>query len=96
MQHPTTVVITGSASGIGQGLARAFAARGCNVMLSDLAGEPLAAAAASLAAGSTAAQVACQPCDVRRLDQLRDLWAGQWRASGAWTSGSTTPAWVRR
>lgn len=72
MQYPTTVVITGSASGIGHGLARAFLDRGCNVVLSDLAGAPLRSAAAALGAPE---RVACQPCDVRDLEAVRTLWA---------------------
>jgi NAD(P)-dependent dehydrogenase (short-subunit alcohol dehydrogenase family) len=65
-------VITGSASGIGLGLARACVARGCNVVLSDLPGSALGAAAASL---GEPAHVGCQTCDVRRLDELEQLWA---------------------
>ncbi len=73
MQQPRTVVITGSASGIGHGLARAFLARGCNVMLSDVAGARLEAAAAGLGAPE---RLGCQPCDVTRRDELGQLWSG--------------------
>ena len=72
MQQPPTVVITGSASGIGFGLARAFLARGCNVMLSDVPGERLEAAAAGLGSPE---RVGCQPCDVTRMDPLTQLWS---------------------
>jgi NAD(P)-dependent dehydrogenase (short-subunit alcohol dehydrogenase family) len=65
MQQPRTVVITGSASGIGYGLARAFLAQGSNVMLSDVAGERLTAAAAALGSPEF---VGCQPCDVTDMD----------------------------
>ena len=73
MQQPATLVITGSASGIGFGLASEFIARGCNVMLSDLAGDTLSAAAARLGAVA-GTRVASHACDVRRLDELQALW----------------------
>ncbi len=72
MQQPRTVVITGSASGIGYGLARAVLAQGSNVMLSDVAGERLTAAAAALGSPEF---VGCQPCDVTDMDQLTQLWS---------------------
>jgi NAD(P)-dependent dehydrogenase (short-subunit alcohol dehydrogenase family) len=71
MPQPRTVVITGSASGIGHGLARAFLARGCNVMLSDRGGDQLTTAASALGSPE---RVGCQPCDVRDLEQLTQLW----------------------
>ncbi|MFN8545760.1 MAG: SDR family NAD(P)-dependent oxidoreductase [Candidatus Binatia bacterium] len=46
-------VITGGASGIGAGLARAFAARGAKLVLADLDTEGLARIAADLEAGGT-------------------------------------------
>ncbi len=75
-----TAVITGSAGGIGLGIARACFAEGMNVMLSDLDGERCAATANALAAagGSPGAQggaIAHRPCDVRSrssVDELRD------------------------
>lgn len=71
MQQTPVVVITGSASGIGYGLAQQFVARGCKVMLSDLPGHRLDAAIGSLDAP---ALVASQPCDVSRREQLQALW----------------------
>ena len=98
MQLPTTVVITGSASGIGYGLARAFLARGCNVMLSDVAGERLEAAAAGLVSPGLASpeRVGCQPCDVTHVGELSRLWSRAVERLVGSTFGSTTPASVRR
>lgn len=70
MQSPV-IVITGSASGIGYGLAQAFVARGCRVMLSDLPGDKLDAATHALGAAD---RVGSQACDVRQREQLQQLW----------------------
>jgi NAD(P)-dependent dehydrogenase (short-subunit alcohol dehydrogenase family) len=67
------VVITGSASGIGLGLAREFLARGHRVMLSDLRQADLDAALAGLDAGDAAS---AQVCDVSDREQLQALWQG--------------------
>lgn len=72
MKHPLTVVITGGASGIGYGLAREFLARGCNLMVADLAGERLTAAAAGLGSPE---RMGCQPCDVTDGKDLSRLWS---------------------
>jgi NAD(P)-dependent dehydrogenase (short-subunit alcohol dehydrogenase family) len=71
MQQMPTIVITGSASGIGYGLAQQFLARGCRVMLADLPGARLEAATAALGAPERADS---QPCDVSRREQLQALW----------------------
>ncbi|MBM4221538.1 MAG: SDR family oxidoreductase [Gammaproteobacteria bacterium] len=71
MQSTLTVVITGGASGIGHGLAQQFVARNCRVMLADLPGDRLEAAAAALGAPE---RVASQACDVRQRAQLQALW----------------------
>jgi NADP-dependent 3-hydroxy acid dehydrogenase YdfG len=69
-----TAVITGSASGIGLGMARACLSRGMQVVLSDLAEDRLADTVGSLSAEG--AQVAALAADVRNpadLDELREL-----------------------
>lgn len=63
--EPKTAVITGGASGIGLGLARALAARGVKVMIADLPGEKLEAAAGE--------GFATHPCDVSDLAQVEAL-----------------------
>ena len=64
---PATAVITGGASGIGLAIARELAARGVKVLLADLPGERLEAAAASIE-GAIA-----QSCDVSDLAQVEAL-----------------------
>lgn len=64
---PTSAVITGGASGIGLAIAKLLAAQGVRVMLADLPGERLAAAAASIP-GALA-----QPCDVSDRAQVEAL-----------------------
>lgn len=69
-----TAVITGSAGGIGLGLAKACLARGMRVVLSDLADDRLEATVEKLRADG--ATVAGQAADVREpsdLEALRDL-----------------------
>lgn len=62
---PKTAVITGGASGIGLGLARALAKRGVAVMIADLPGDTLDAAARE--------GFATHPCDVSDLSQVEAL-----------------------
>ena len=68
-----SVVITGSASGIGLGLAREFLTRGHRVMISDLRQSDLERALADLDGGDSAAALVC---DVTRREQLQALWQG--------------------
>lgn len=64
---PATAVITGGASGIGLAIAQRLAVKGTRVMLADLGGEKLDAAAASFD-GALA-----QACDVSDLDDVKRL-----------------------
>lgn len=74
-------VITGGASGIGRGMARAFADVGMKLMLADLDEEMLAATAAELT--ERGVEVATMSCDVSKLDQVEALAAGTLERFGA-------------
>ncbi|MBY0510854.1 MAG: SDR family NAD(P)-dependent oxidoreductase [Rhodospirillaceae bacterium] len=66
-------VITGAASGIGEGLAREAAALGMCVVLADIAGERLEKVAADItAAGGKALPVLTDVADPTALDRLAD------------------------
>lgn len=65
-------LVTGSATGIGQGIAVALARQGARVVLSDKPGVSLDESAAAMrAAGREPA--ACHAMDVRDLDQVRSI-----------------------
>lgn len=57
MTTPRTVLVTGGAGGIGQGIARAFLAAGDRVILADRDAEAVRAAASDLGADSTAVDI---------------------------------------
>ncbi|MCR9258827.1 MAG: SDR family NAD(P)-dependent oxidoreductase [Pseudomonadaceae bacterium] len=63
-------VVTGAGSGIGLGIARALAARGMKLVLSDLNEETLAAAVAEL---STTTSVVGRACNVAELNSVQAL-----------------------
>ena len=68
-------VVTGAASGIGLAAARRFLSLGLSVVLADVPGERLDAAAHALAAECDAGRVLAMPTDVSdplALDRLRD------------------------
>ena len=64
-----TVIVTGSASGIGRGVALRFSQEGANVVLCDIDEKKLAAVAGELPPARTLAQ----RCDVTRLDEVQAL-----------------------
>jgi NAD(P)-dependent dehydrogenase (short-subunit alcohol dehydrogenase family) len=64
-------VITGGASGIGRGMARAFADAGMKLVLADLDTEMLAATVDELTGHGV--EVVSQSCDVSKLDQVEAL-----------------------
>lgn len=73
MLNGKSVIITGSTSGIGRGIAKAFAAAGCNVMLNGF-GNPQAIE--QLRAGLATdynVNVFYSPADMTRPDQIADM-----------------------
>lgn len=69
-----TVVITGSTRGIGLGMAQAFLARGCQVVISGRKAESVEQAVADLSRQYSADAVLGIPCDVTHLEQVQALW----------------------
>ena len=68
-----TAVVTGAGSGIGEGLARACAQFGMNVVLADIAEDRLNKLAAEInAAGGTALPVVTDVTDIAALERLAD------------------------
>lgn len=64
-------VITGGASGIGNGMARNFASAGMRIVIGDIEEEPLAAAVTDLEVGG--AEVIGVPTDVSEIEDVRAL-----------------------
>ncbi len=69
-----TIVITGSSTGIGLGLAKQFLKKECAVVLSSFAKQELDAAADQVASEFGRDNILAYPCDVTRLDELQGLW----------------------
>jgi short-subunit dehydrogenase len=69
-----TVVITGSAGGIGGGLAQAFYQQGFNVVVSDMSQQALAERIAIIAGDNTEGRLHAIACDVTNKQQLDLLW----------------------
>jgi NAD(P)-dependent dehydrogenase (short-subunit alcohol dehydrogenase family) len=64
-------VVTGGASGIGRGMARAFAGAGMNLMIADLDENMLAATVDELRSAGTEAEG--RTCDVSKLESVEQL-----------------------
>jgi NAD(P)-dependent dehydrogenase (short-subunit alcohol dehydrogenase family) len=77
-----TIVITGSTRGIGLGLAEAFLARGCRVMVSGRQPASVDQVVARLAGSHGEERVAGQPCDVTDYAQVEALWQAAVRVFG--------------
>jgi NAD(P)-dependent dehydrogenase (short-subunit alcohol dehydrogenase family) len=76
------VVITGSTRGIGRGLAEAFAARGCRVVVSGRSASAVDEAVIALGTRHDAARIAGHPCEVTRRADVEALWDAAERAFG--------------
>jgi NAD(P)-dependent dehydrogenase (short-subunit alcohol dehydrogenase family) len=74
-------VVTGAASGIGLGIARAFARAGMKLVLADLREAPLQSATAELRDGG--AQAIAVPTDVTKLEEVQALAESALEAYGA-------------
>ena len=68
-----TVVITGSARGLGYNMARFFREYNYNVVISDLKEENLIKAKAELEQTKSEGKIVYKICDVSKLDQVKDL-----------------------
>ncbi len=68
------VVITGSTRGIGFGLAEAFLARGCAVIVSGRTPEGVTAAVDKLQAQDQNRPILGVACDVSNFEQVQNLW----------------------
>ena len=69
-----SIVITGSSRGIGYGLADAFLARGCRVIVSGRSQGSTDRAVDKLAAQYGRDRISGYPCDVSAADQVQALW----------------------
>lgn len=68
------IVITGSARGIGLGLARSFLDLDCAVIVSGRSRKSVDKAVTELSAAYPAERILGRPCDVTRFEQVQSLW----------------------
>ncbi|KAK7205938.1 hypothetical protein BZA70DRAFT_277468 [Myxozyma melibiosi] len=68
-----TIAITGSASGIGAAIAKLYAAKGYNLVLSDSATAVLKSTTEYIQSQFPAVQILSQPTDVSKLSELESL-----------------------
>ncbi len=69
-----TIVITGSTRGIGFGLAEAFLAQGCSVVISGRTRQAIDEATSKLSLRYDPARIFETSCDVSDFNQVQDLW----------------------
>jgi NAD(P)-dependent dehydrogenase (short-subunit alcohol dehydrogenase family) len=77
-----TIVITGSTRGIGYGLAKAFLAAGCNVVVSGRSREAVESVVDKLGSIFSGEQIFGVTCDTRKMDQVQNLWDQAFRNFG--------------
>ncbi|UCD08551.1 MAG: SDR family oxidoreductase [Dehalococcoidales bacterium] len=85
------VVITGSTSGIGYGLAESFLSKGCSVVVSGRSAEKLDTTYKSLTEKYGKEHVFSVLCDVTNLDQVQALWnaaVGQFGKVDIWINNA--------
>jgi NAD(P)-dependent dehydrogenase (short-subunit alcohol dehydrogenase family) len=86
-----TVVITGSTKGIGFGLAEAFLAKGCRVVINGRTDENVQQACKKLRENFDALQVFGVPCDISDFDQVEALWkaaVGRFKKVDIWVNNA--------
>ncbi len=69
-----TIVITGSTRGIGYGLADAFLASGCSVVISGRKRDAVDLALGKLGSKNPPERICGVPCDTRNLMEVQALW----------------------
>lgn len=74
MSETKNIVITGSTRGIGYGLAEAFLARGCRVLISGREPQRVQEAVQALRHTHGPERVFGQACDMTRFEQVQALW----------------------
>ena len=96
-----TAVVTGGASGIGRGMAEAFAAEGMNIVIADVEASALEAAAAEMkSSGVEVTGVQCDVADPGSVDALARAALDAYGAvhvlcNNAGVAGGTGPTWER-